>query len=313
MSFASENADSKPLSWGNVALAASLLLINVVISSIMRLNLEKQIIVAGTRCFVQLTVLGFLLKRVFATNNPLIVLGMALVLGALAALEVSEWKAKRTLKGMFWIAFLSICGSSLSVGLIGAIYAMNFDPALTASKFIPTMGMMYGNTMVGVALGMDSVLTLVDTRRDTIEATLCFGASRWEALRPIVVEAARTAMIPTITAVSITGLISIPGMMSGQILGGADVMDASRYQQVIMFMIAASVALGVVSASVAIAFAVVDSKPMLRTERISIKGTTANSNSSKSPNGTRTPAGLRSERSLVRMKSWKAVVVSSVE
>ncbi|KAJ1815241.1 hypothetical protein LPJ75_002436 [Coemansia sp. RSA 2598] len=182
---------------------------------------------------------------------------------------------------------------------------MNFDPPLTASKFIPTMGMVYGNTMVGAALGMESVLSLVDARRDTVEAMLCFGASRWEALRPIVVEAARTAMIPSITAVSITGLISIPGMMSGQILGGADVMDAARYQQVIMFMIAASVALGVVSASVTVAFAVVDSKPMLRTEKISTKGMVGFSGS-KSQNGTRTP-GLRSERSMVRMKSWRAV------
>ncbi|KAJ1829383.1 hypothetical protein LPJ56_000398 [Coemansia sp. RSA 2599] len=271
----------------------------------MRLHLEKQILVAGTRCFVQLTVLGLLLKRVFATNNPLIVLGITVVLGGLAALEVSEWKAKRTVKGMFWIALFSICGSSLSVGLVGAAFAMNFDPPLTASKFIPTMGMVYGNTMVGAALGMESVLSLVDARRDTVEAMLCFGASRWEALRPIVVEAARTAMIPSITAVSITGLISIPGMMSGQILGGADVMDAARYQQVIMFMIAASVALGVVSASVAVAFAVVDSKPMLRTEKISTKGMVGFSGS-KSQSGTRTP-GLRSERSMVRMKSWRAV------
>ncbi|KAJ2587267.1 hypothetical protein H4R99_008209 [Coemansia sp. RSA 1722] len=97
-------------------------------------------------------------------------------------------------------------------------------------------------------------------------------------------------------------------MMSGQILGGADVMDATRYQQVIMFMIAASVALGVVCASVAVAFAVVDSKPMLRTEKINTKGT-ANSNGGKPMSGSRA-VGLRSERSLVRMKSWKAVASS---
>ncbi|KAJ2787688.1 hypothetical protein GGI15_000511 [Coemansia interrupta] len=189
---------------------------------------------------------------------------------------------------------------------------MNFDPPLSASKFIPTMGMVYGNTMVGAALGMDAVLAWADTRRDTVEAMLCFGASRWEALRPIVVEAARTAMIPTITAVSITGLISIPGMMSGQILGGADVMDAARYQQVIMFMIAASVALGVVSASIAVAFVVVDSTPMLRTERVIVGGVDGSSRV-KAGAGQRTQEGLRrSCRSVVRMKTWKSVA-NSVE
>ncbi|KAJ1844521.1 hypothetical protein LPJ73_005147 [Coemansia sp. RSA 2703] len=235
---------------------------------------------------------------------------MQSVLGGLAALEVSEWKSKRRVKGMFWISFLTISVSSLFVGLLGAKYAMNFDPPLTASKFIPTIGMVYGNTMVGAALGMDAVLAWADTRRDTVEAMLCFGASRWEALRPIVVEAARTAMIPSITAVSITGLISIPGMMSGQILGGADVMDATRYQQVIMFMIAAAVALGVVSASITVAYVVVDSTPMLRTERITIKGVD-NSNRAKSSAGKRTPEGLRrSYRSVVRMKAWKSVTDS---
>ncbi|KAJ2725210.1 hypothetical protein GGI07_001472 [Coemansia sp. Benny D115] len=174
------------------------------------------------------------------------------------------------------------------------------------------MGMVYGNTMVGAALAMDSVLAWADMRRDVIEAMLGFGASRWEAVWPIVVEAARTAMIPSITAVSITGLISIPGMMSGQILGGADVMDAARYQQVIMFMIAASVSLGVVSASVAVAFIVVDGGPVLRSDRIKVKGA-ALSNAGVSGGGKksflggeRTPEGMRSYRSVVRMKSWKA-------
>ncbi|KAJ1737793.1 hypothetical protein LPJ72_000143 [Coemansia sp. Benny D160-2] len=172
---------------------------------------------------------------------------MAGVLGGLAALEVSEWKAKRKVKGMFWITFIAIFGSALTVGLIGAAFAMNFRPLLAASKFIPIIGMLYGNTMVGVALGIDTVLSTADLRRDTVETMMCFGASRWEAVLPIAVDAARTAMLPTITSVSITGLIAIPGMMSGQILGGADVLDAARYQQVVMFMIAACVALGVIA------------------------------------------------------------------
>ncbi|KAI7834842.1 UPF0014-domain-containing protein [Kickxella alabastrina] len=305
-----DNSGAPPLTWGNVALAASLLLINVGISSFMKLGLERPILVAGTRCFVQLTLLGLVLKRVFASNNPFIVLAISGVLGALAALEVSEWKSRRTVKGMFWISFCAICGSSLTVSLIGATFAMNFDPILSASKFIPTMGMVYGNTMVGAALGMESVLAWVDSRRDTVEVMLCFGASRWEAVRPIVVEAARTAMIPSITAVSITGLISIPGMMSGQILGGADVMDAARYQQVIMFMIAASVSMSVVTASMAVAFIVVDSHPMLRTERIRTKGIVGNSNKGKPLSRSNTLEEPRSHGSFVRTKAWKATIVT---
>ncbi|KAI9503941.1 hypothetical protein GGI25_000830 [Coemansia spiralis] len=316
--FGQRNEDGPtPLTWANVALAGLLLLVNVMISSALKLRLEKQIVVAGMRCFIQLSVLGLVLKRLFATDNAFVVLGMAGVLGGLAALEVTEWKAKRTVKGMFWIAFSSIFGSAIVVGLIGAAFAMNFKPLLAASKFIPVLGMLYGNTMVGVALGIDSVLAAVDQRRDSIEAMLCFGASRWETVLPVVVEAARTAMIPTITSVSITGLISIPGMMSGQILGGADVLDAARYQQVIMFMIAASVALGVVFASISIAFAVIDRNPKLQLERVRLKsaigfyiGDKRGNRSSSS--GQRTPISVRSNRSVVRMKVWKSTDAQSV-
>ncbi|KAI9482067.1 hypothetical protein BX667DRAFT_493725 [Coemansia mojavensis] len=295
-----------PLSWGNVALAASMLAINVAISGALRLNLEWQIIIAGARCFVQLTVLGLVLERVFSTESAVVVFGMTGILGGLAALEVSEWKAKRTVKGMFWITFVSIFGSAITVGLIGAALAMNFDPPFIASKFIPVMGMLFGNTIVGVTLGMESVLAAVDQRRDAIETMLCFGASRWESLRPIAVEAARTAMIPSITAMSITGLISIPGMMSGQILGGADVMDAARYQQVIVFMISASVALGVVISVNSAAFIVVDGQPQLRPERIVNK---ANFVTSKSASGSRTPGSTRSGHSIVHLKAWKKPAV----
>ncbi|KAJ2561686.1 hypothetical protein GGH12_003773 [Coemansia sp. RSA 1822] len=267
---------AEPLSWSNVALAASLLGVNVVISSMLRLKLETQIIVAGVRC----------------------------VLGGLAALEVSEWTAKRTIKGMFWITFTAIFGSAISVGLVGSMFAMNFDPPYSASKFIPTMGMLFGNTMVGVSLGMDSVLVSVDTRRDLVESMLCYGASRWEAVWPIAVDAARTAMVPSITSMGITGLISIPGMMSGQILGGADVMDAARYQQVIVFMISASVALGVVFSVIAVSFLVIDSQPQLRSERIINKATQPSVKSMRTPMA-------RSCSSIVRLKAWKSASVDS--
>ncbi|KAJ2852766.1 kinetochore-associated Ndc80 complex subunit ndc80 [Coemansia brasiliensis] len=249
-----------------------------------------------------LTVLGLVLERVFSTESAVVVFGITGVLGGMAALEVSEWKAKRTVKGMFWITFVSIFGSAITVGLIGSAFAMNFDPPFIASKFIPVMGMLFGNTIVGVALGMESVLVAVDQRRDAVEIMLCYGASRWESLRPIAVEAARTAMVPSITSMSITGLISIPGMMSGQILGGADVMDAARYQQVIVFMISASVALGVVISVTSAAFIVVDSQPQLRPERIVNK---TNFAKSKSTSGLRSPGSARSCRSIVHLKAWK--------
>ncbi|KAJ1727544.1 hypothetical protein LPJ61_004516 [Coemansia biformis] len=292
-----------PITWWNVALAASLLGINVAISSALQLRLGRQVVVAGARCFVQLTVLGMVLKRVFSTESPAVVFGIAGVLGGLAALEVSEWRAKRTVKGVFWIALASIVGSAIAIGVVGAAFAMGFKPLYKASKFIPTLGMLFGNTMVGVSLGIERVLEAADAQREVIETRLCFGASRWEAVRPAAVDAARTAMIPSITMVGITGLISIPGMMSGQILGGAPVMDAARYQQIISFMIVASVALGVVIAVITTALIVVDGQPQLRTERIITKGSrTGGGGSSGEP---RTPGSVGSRCSIANVKQWR--------
>ncbi|PIA19238.1 UPF0014-domain-containing protein [Coemansia reversa NRRL 1564] len=300
-----DSSDVDPLAWNNVAQAAMLLFINVVISKTLNLGLEQQIAVAGVRCFIQLTLLGLVLERIFAINRPILVFGLAGLLGGLAALEVSKWKAKRAVKGMFWITLGSIFGSSVAIGLVGSVFALNFTPVYTASKFIPVLGMLYGNTMVGVTLGIDTVLQYADEHRDVVETMLSFGASQWEAARPIVVEAARTAMIPSITAVSITGLIAIPGMMSGQIIGGADVMTATRYQQGIMFMIAASVALGVITSVIAVSFVVIDSQPRLRTDRI-FNGTTSANSNVKSSSNLQASDAKKLQKSASRLKAWNA-------
>lgn len=113
--------------------------------------------------------------------------------------------------------------------------------------FIPTMGMLLGNAMSGMAVALSTCLSSVSSRKEQIETYLAFGASRWEAGQAIAIEAVRLAMLPTINQMSVIGLISIPGMMTGQILGGASVDSAVKYQQIIMFLISASTALGVLS------------------------------------------------------------------
>ena len=74
---------------------------------------------------------------------------------------------------------------------------------------------------------------------------LAMGATRWESCRDTFANAARTAMMPILNTMSVTGLVSLPGMMTGQILGGALPMEAVRYQIMIMFLIAAAIAMGV--------------------------------------------------------------------
>ncbi|KAJ2616156.1 hypothetical protein H4S08_000911 [Coemansia sp. RSA 1365] len=261
-------APEEPLTWNNVSIAALLLGVNIALSMWFKLGLSSSLIVAAARCVVQLTLLGLVLKQIFLTENPIYIFGMALLLGILAAFEVTYWRSKRRFPWMYTGTLVAITGSALAVSLFGNAFALNMHPAYTSVKFIPTIGMLYGKCMIGVSIGMGSVMDSLDTHRDRVETSLCFGSSRWEATKPLVVEALRSALLPTITNMSITGLISIPGMMTGWILGGADVLEAAKYQQVILFLISASTASSTLLSVLFCAFMLVDKSPRLRLDRL---------------------------------------------
>jgi uncharacterized protein (TIGR00245 family) len=85
---------------------------------------------------------------------------------------------------------------------------------------IPLLGMILGNCMTGIALGLDTLTTSLVSRRAGVEAQLMLGATRQEAVAPVTRQALRSALMPTINSMSATGVVSLPGMMTGQILGG---------------------------------------------------------------------------------------------
>jgi putative ABC transport system permease protein len=106
--------------------------------------------------------------------------------------------------------------------------------------------MLLHNTLTGVSLGLDRFTTDLAARRDHVETLLALGATRWEAARRPIQQAVRTGMVPTINTMMVIGLVSLPGMMTGQLLSGVDPLDAVKYQIVIMFLIAAGTSLGTV-------------------------------------------------------------------
>ena len=109
---------------------------------------------------------------------------------------------------------------------------------------IPILGMILGNTLTGVSLGIERMTEELTAGRGAVEMSLALGATRWEAAQGPARQAVRAGMIPTLNQMAVVGLVSLPGMMTGQVLAGQSPLQAVRYQIVIMFLIAAASALG---------------------------------------------------------------------
>jgi len=168
----------------------------------------------------------------------------------------------------FPIVFIAMLVSTVPMSILGARFAMGVRPFWTPDQYIPVIGMLCGNAIAGVSVTLSYLLKELDENKDKTETYLAFGASRFEACRPLAVEALRLSLMPVINQMSVTGIIAIPGMMSGAILGGADVQQAARLQMVIMFMITASCALACIVATLLALNVCVDAEHRIRSERI---------------------------------------------
>ena len=232
-----------PISNSQLALTIILVLITGGISSFLKLGLLKSLIWGTVRTFVQLTLVGYALTYIFNINNLWLIIAIITLMCYIAA----RTAVKRTPNVPGYpavLAFLSLLASTYLVGTIVTALIISPSPWYSARIAIPIFGMILGNSMNGIALSLDRLYGEARARSAEIEAMLTFGATPWEAIRFSVREAIRAGMTPTINSLMVVGLVSLPGMMTGQILGGADPREAVRYQIVVMLMIAAAVAIG---------------------------------------------------------------------
>ena len=261
-----------PLGYGDIALAAVLIGLNAVLFIWLRLRLERQLVIAALRMLVQLSLLALVLKTLFELASPIYTGLAALAMVLFAGYEVLG-RQQRRLAG--WWGYGVGASSILFAGTIVTVFALTTqvrpDPWYHPQFALPLLGMILGNTMTGVALGLDTLSTRVARERPAIEAMLALGATRRAAFRPFVREAMRSGLIPILNAMSAAGLVSIPGMMTGQILSGVDPIEAVKYQILIMFLIAGGTGIGVVCAVHMAAARLSDNRHRLRLDRLKVK------------------------------------------
>ncbi|CDO70641.1 hypothetical protein BN946_scf184756.g7 [Trametes cinnabarina] len=258
------------LTWANVGLAFSFILLDGFLSTSFGLGVGSSLITAAVRCVVQLSVVALILQKVFETNNPWAVAGMAFLLNLMGTAETVVNKSKKRYDYMVSLAFLWGFGSrsTIPVSIVGIRFAMDVEPFWKPEQYIPVVGMLCGATISGIVVSVSYVLKELYDNRDKVEMFLAFGASRFEACKPIARDALRLALTPNINQMSVIGIIAIPGMMTGAILGGSSVEQAARLQMVIMFMISSCTALSSIVTTILALAVVVDNEHRVRTDRI---------------------------------------------
>lgn len=258
-----------PLQTSDLFLAALFVLANGLLSVLLGLGIERRLFVAALRTVVQLVAVGFVLNAVFAQSSPLWTFAVASVMIAVAGWEAISRQSNKILGP----APLAVGTATLFlVGIVSTLYVttavLGADPWYTPRFLLPILGMILGNALTSIALVLETMTSGVRAERAGIEARLALGATPWIALGHLVRRAMSTALLPTINAMAVAGLVTLPGMMSGQILAGADPLDAAKYQIMIMFVLAGSSAF----AAVAMAFAAVrlmtDDRSRLRLDRL---------------------------------------------
>lgn len=232
------------ISYWQLAIAAVLMGITIILSRVERLDLERDLLMATIRSFVQLMAVGYLLQAIFVANRWYWVLITLAVMTAVAGHTAAE--RSRDIPGSRWIAVLSV-----GIGGLGTLAILVGLGIIEASPWyvIPISGMILGNSMNGTALAMNRISSEIKLRRAQIEAALSLGATSRQAVDPALKAASKAAMIPNINSMMTVGIVSLPGMMTGQIIAGQLPTEAVRYQIVVVYMITAAVTVASLSAA----------------------------------------------------------------
>ena len=235
------------LSLWDVGIAALLIVVNGAVSVALKLDLERKLAWAAVRTVVQLLAIGYVLGWVFQFDRWFVVLPLMVVMTLIAGFAGAQ-RGARTYAGQRIDSVVSIWLSSWLVAAVGLFVVIRIRPWYEPQYAIPILGMILGNTLTGVSLGIERMTEELTARRDHVDMALALGATRWEAAQAPARQAVRAGMIPTLNQMAVVGIVSLPGMMTGQVLAGQSPLQAVRYQIVIMFLIAASSALGTVLA-----------------------------------------------------------------
>lgn len=227
------------LSWTSMAVMYLLLILPAGVLMYTRAARPTELLVGAIRMTIQLLLVGLYLRYIFEINSVWLS-GLWIVVMLLTANVSILNKAGLKLKAFFLSTLTAVAGGTLLVSGFMILIGIRPDPLYDARYVIPITGMVLGNCMRGNVMVLDRFYSALQNREQEYITCLMLGADRSEALRPFMRDAVRAALSPMLSTMATMGIVSLPGMMTGQILGGSLPLVAIKYQLAIMICIFSS-------------------------------------------------------------------------
>ncbi|WP_409367044.1 ABC transporter permease [Lysinibacillus sp. 38-6] len=218
------------MTYTSLSLTLIFVLIPLVLSKTFKLDLEKDTVIATIRSIIQLLAVGYILKFVFDAGSPIYIFLMVALM--ILAATLNARKKGKGIKGITWKIVFTLV--TVEIVTQGVLLGFGIVPT-TAQYIIPISGMLIGNSMVLSILFLNRFTAEITSHQNEIELILSLGGTPKQAIHRQLINAIKASMIPTIESQKTIGLVQLPGMMSGQIIGGADPIQAVQFQLLIIF------------------------------------------------------------------------------
>ena len=229
---------SPAISIQSLLISSVLVLVTLSFAYWQKLRLTKEILISVLRAIVQLVAVGYVLQYVFGLHSPWFTTLLLLFMIFNAAVNAN--KRGKVIKNGLGISFAAILsGSVVTLSVLLFSGAIQYQP----EQVVPVSGMIIGNSMVALGLSYKQLAANFKLKRDEVETKLALGADILPSSIDIIRDAIRTGMTPTIDSAKTLGIVALPGMMTGLILGGTAPVEAIKYQIMVTFMLLSTTAI----------------------------------------------------------------------
>ncbi|MGY6271484.1 ABC transporter permease [Achromobacter denitrificans] len=253
----------------DLAVASLLVVLSAGISFALRLNMQRQVLWAAVRTVVQLLLVGHILRVVFAHAAPWLTALVVAVMMALAAREVaSRPKARLAGRGNGWVGAMAVAATTTITVLFILDTALRPDPWYDPRYTIALIGIVLGSVLNAASLALDGMLSGVRREKLAIEARLALGAPARLAFSSLLRESVRRGIVPSINQMSAAGIITLPGIMTGQIIAGMDPIEAAKYQILLMFLLCGASGMAAIGAAYGAMRRLTDERGRLRLDQL---------------------------------------------